>query len=168
VEKRIPMRNTKGSAITLVLIILGVVGLIGVGLMSLSRINTQFTAAIANYDQMFNLSDGANAMAYKDLKTRDREDQSTFLGASTRVRSAPDYCKPGNLNQDDIYCENVVGAGEYYASLILEGYNTESAPGWEAGGRGYFHVYWIGEGKGKRIRSQLLIEAATQKTKPKY
>jgi Tfp pilus assembly protein PilX len=153
VEKRIPMRNNKGSAITLVLIILGVVGLIGVGLMSLSRINTQFTAAILNYDQMFNLADGANAMAYKDLKTRDREDQSNFVGASSRI--------------DNVYQETMT-MGNYYASLILEGYSTESSPGWETGSRGYYHVYWVGEGKGKRLRSQLLIEAATQKTKPKY
>ncbi len=147
------MRNNKGSAITLVLVILGVVGLIGVGLMSLSRINTQFTAAIANYDHMFNLADGANAMAYKDLKTRDREDSANFLGASSRI--------------NNVYQETMT-MGDYYASLILEGYSTESAPGWEAGARGYYHAYWIGEGKGKRLRSQLLIEAATQKSKPKY
>jgi hypothetical protein len=147
------MRNSKGSAITLVLVILGVVGLIGVGLMTLSRINTQFTAAIASYDQMFNLADGANAMAYKDLKTRDREDKANFLGASSRI--------------NNVYQETMT-MGDYYASLILEGYSTESAPGWEGGSRGYYHVYWIGEGKGKRLRSQLLIEAATQKSKTKY
>jgi|GEM_PF-5361201 len=158
------MRNNTGFAITTVLVILGIVSLIGIGLMSLSRINTQFTAAIANYDQMFNMADGANAMAFKDLKTRDREEQASFLGASTRVRSAPGYCKPGNLNQDDIYCENVRGA-EYYAGLILEGYTTKSLPGWSSE---YYHTFWIGEGKGRRVRSQLLIEAATQKTKSKY
>ena len=68
--------------------ILGVVSLIGVGLMSMSRLDIKFSAAIRNYDKMFNLADGANALAVKDLKTKDREDQTSFVGASTRKNNS--------------------------------------------------------------------------------
>ena len=81
------MGNNNGSAMFLVVMILGVVSLIGVGLMSMSRLDIKFSAAIRNYDKMFNLADGANALAVKDLKTKDREDQTSFVGASTRKDS---------------------------------------------------------------------------------
>jgi hypothetical protein len=167
------MGNNNGSAMVLVVMILGVVSLIGVGLMSMSRLDIKFSAAIRNYDKMFNLADGANALAVKDLKTMNRQEQANFVGASTRKQTpwASVETSPPNTPvapTDNIYSANLTGYGGYYTSLILEGYSTEALPGWEAGTRGYQHVFWIGEGRGIVSKNQSIIEAPTQKTEPKY
>jgi hypothetical protein len=142
------MRNSNGSAMTLVLLILGAVSLIGVGMMTLSRVNTQFTGAIINYDKMFNLADGASVMAFSDLKIRRRED--SFLGTTA-----------AGMRIDNIFQESVQRVGDYSASLILWGYSSKYVPGNAAGE--YYPEYWTGEGRGQRVRSQLFVESATQK-----
>jgi hypothetical protein len=142
------MGNSKGTAITLVLLILAAVSLIGVGLMTLSRVNTQFTGAIINYDKMFNLADGAGAMAFRDLTIRRRDDQ--FLGVV-----------PGGMRIDNIFQGTEQSVGDYRASLIMWGYTTQAPPGYEQGA--YYPEYWSGEGRGQRVRSQLLVDVSAQK-----
>ncbi len=148
------MADNRGSAIALVLMILAVVSLIGVGLITLSRMDVKFTSALNSYDKMFNLADGASTRAFYDLKIKDREQDLSFVGQSVRL--------------DNIYQANEVAVGNYYSSLILDGYSTEPSSGWEIGNRGYYQEYWIGEGKGKRTSGELVIEAATTKSKSKY
>lgn len=148
------MNNNRGSAIALVLMILAVVSLIGVGLITLSRMDVKFTAAMKSYDKMFNLADGASTRAFYDLKSRDREQDTNFVGKSVRV--------------ENVYHGSEVALGDYYSSLILDGYSTEPSSGWELGTRGYYQEYWIGEGKGKRTSGELVVEAATTKSKQKY
>jgi hypothetical protein len=156
------MDNNRGSAIALVLMILAVVSLIGVGLISLSRMDVKFTAALKSYDKMFNLADGASTRAFYDLKSRDREQDTNFVGKSVRL----DNIYPNPLDSTKPPTEPLVG--DYSVNLILDGYSTEPSSGWELGTRGYYQEYWIGEGQGIRTSGQLVIEAATTKSKQKY
>jgi hypothetical protein len=53
------MKSQKGSAVALVLLILGVISLIGVAALLQSRLDLRFATALQSYDKMFNLADGA-------------------------------------------------------------------------------------------------------------
>jgi len=53
------MRDQKGNAVTIVLLILAVVSLLGVGAMTQSRISMQFTSSLTHYDRMLVIGDYA-------------------------------------------------------------------------------------------------------------
>lgn len=61
------MNNNQGSAVAIVLMILAVVSLIGVGLLTQSRMDVQLTSAIRSQDKLFSLADGAASIAYQDI-----------------------------------------------------------------------------------------------------
>jgi hypothetical protein len=152
------MDNNRGSAIALVLMILAVVSLIGVGLIALSRVDVKFSAALKSYDKMFNLADGATTRAFYDLRKVDREGtpDMNYLGSGVT----------GNVDSMQVYWGSEVGVGDYYSTVLLDGYSSEPSAGWELGkGTGYHQQFWVGQGTGKRTSGQLLIEAAVTKTK---
>ncbi len=60
------MNTNQGSAVAIVLMILAVVSLIGIGLLTQSRMDVQLTSAIRSQDKLFNLADGAASIAFQD------------------------------------------------------------------------------------------------------
>ncbi len=67
------MNNNRGSAVAIVLMILGVISLVGVALLTQSRIDTKFTAAVTAYDKTSGLADGATARALNWLENNSTE-----------------------------------------------------------------------------------------------
>ena len=151
------MVNNRGSAVALVLMILAVVSLIGVGLISLSRVDVKLTAALKGYDKVFGLADGACTRAFYYMSSMgNQEEKLTFLGTGVA----------GTQNRlPDIYTGTEPQAGTYSASLVLEGYTTKPQPGWSTE---YYPEYWIGEGTATRLTGALTIEASAVNMKSKH
>ena len=66
------MRNDRGYAIIVVLLILGLTSILGVGLLTMTRLDTNFTGSSKNYDMLSNLADGACSIAYNDIISQER------------------------------------------------------------------------------------------------
>jgi hypothetical protein len=171
------MNNNRGSAVAIVLMVLAVISLLGVGLLTQSRLDVRLTSAIKSYDKMFSLADGASAIAFNDITYRDREWE--YSGAATAVSNLivevdqPNQTKVStqtgssyNPVTDPLY-------GYYYlrpdpASSVLtlqkpyldryktvvkfEGYSTdpEHSAGWEISE--YYPEYMLGRGAAARSR----------------
>jgi Tfp pilus assembly protein PilX len=149
------MLNDKGYAIVLVLLFLAVISLLGVGLMQMSRLDLQFTGAVKNYNKLFNLADGACAIAYEDLKgVGSRQGQVQYTGPAplgsgpalvpvppTNTTDADNtlwnpltspfsYPYPGKQylypGQSAATTGKAATVGKYYVMEYLQGYNDSS------------------------------------------
>ncbi len=140
------MRSERGSAIAIVLLILGVVSLVGAGLLLQSSFDTKVTQAQKNYDRTFGLADSAASLAYPEILAKDTV---AYKGVATTIWSQTIDVKP--------YIEgastNDASFGRALAQAILEGYDTDPSQlhGWELGtGEGYHVQFWIALGTGSR------------------
>lgn len=123
----------------IVLMVLGVVSLIGVALLTQSRLDIQFTSSLKSYDKMFNLADGASAISFQDLWRKNRD-----------VGYLPTDSTLGRVTLfSDQTIVGVPEAGKYTAAVELSGASTDPrlSVGWESG---YFPEFWRGEGTGMR------------------
>jgi len=75
------MNSQKGSAILIVLMVLGVIGMMGVALMIQSRLDLQFSSSVRNYDRMFSAADGAAALGVRFLQQWHNELRSSTATA---------------------------------------------------------------------------------------
>ena len=57
------MRNNRGYAIIVVLLILGLISILGASFLTMTRVDINFTGAAKNYDVLSNLADGACSIA---------------------------------------------------------------------------------------------------------
>ena len=139
------MRNNRGYAIITVLLILGLISILGAGLLTMSRLDINFTGAAKNYDVLFNLADGACSIAYNDI---------VFNGVST--------------NKNYQSSEGYIGSSNVLASYnVLETVqvNTTAPPGYELGqGGGYYTEQWTGQGIASKGVGSLMVEVAILKT----
>jgi hypothetical protein len=148
------MPNDRGYAVVLVLLILAVISILGSGLMTMSRLDMNFSGAVKNYDMLFNLADGACGMSFNDLLNQERT--TGFTGASGSGRIGPLF----NQLPEQF-------AGSYSVYEVLQGYNTNAPPGYElgsAGQGGYYTEDWTGEGHANRQMGSLMVEVAVLKT----
>ncbi len=186
------MNNNQGYAVVIVLLFLGVISLLGVGLMQMSRLDLQFTGAIKNYNKLFNLADGACGIAFNDLKNSNVPDPPSYTGAGPlnsgpQVRSIPttntsdadstspvpnpsQYPFPGKEGVNGLTPSSTgPSIGKYYVNEWIQGYDdsNKSQPGWEAGtgsgGTGYHMEYWTGDGYSSRNQGNLVVESAVLK-----
>ncbi len=67
------MKSQKGSAVALVLLVLGVISLIGVAALLQSRLDLRFATALQSYDKMFNLADGASKLSFEYINAQPAE-----------------------------------------------------------------------------------------------
>ncbi len=162
------MGNDKGYSIVIVLLILGVIGLVGSGLMMMSRLDLNFTGAIKNYDKLFNLADGACGIAYNDLKLADRLD--SYTGRLVWDPVAQKNTKASRLGPlYDKLPEQPIG--NYQVYVVLQGFDDSARhqAGWEAGSgsgsEGYHMLDWTGEGRASRRLGSLMVESAVLKHK---
>ena len=139
------MRNNRGYAIILVLLILAVISIMGAFLMTMSRLDMNLTAAVKNYDVLFNLADGACGIAFNDLRINER-----IPPVPTLFNQLPE--------------QNI---GNYSVSETLQAINVNPA-GWELGqagqGGGYHQEYWTGQGIANRVMGSLVVEVAVLKS----
>lgn len=86
------MRNQRGSAVAIVLILLAAGGLMAAGLMLQSQLDTKVSTAKASHVRSINLADGAARLALKSLKLETTETQESKLYAQSEVlySSSPD------------------------------------------------------------------------------
>ena len=86
------MRNQRGSAVAIVLILLAAGGLLGAGLMLQSQLDTKVSTAKASHVRSINLADGGARLALKSLKLTTTETQESKLYSQSEVlySSTPD------------------------------------------------------------------------------
>ncbi|MGB6065138.1 MAG: hypothetical protein WBG50_10030 [Desulfomonilaceae bacterium] len=184
------MNNDKGYAVVIVLLFLGVISLLGVGLMEMSRLDLQFTGAIKNYNKLFNLADGACGMAFNDMKTGTIADPgyTGAAGLSSGPVQRPFGTNPSDADstsplpnpsqypfpgKEGVYGQSptATGAsiGKYYALETIQGYDdsAKDQPGWGQGqgdgGAGYHMEYWTGTGYASRNQGTMAVESAVLK-----
>jgi hypothetical protein len=133
------MKNERGAAIAIVLLILGVVSLIAAGLMVQRQFDSYFTMAQTNFDKMFNLADGAALVAFTKVGLKESVEYSGGQSAETVYTST-------GQGQDQV--------GEWTSRTIMKGYDTDPTllSGWELGTAEGYHVqFWVAEGTASRV-----------------
>jgi hypothetical protein len=143
------MKNEKGSAIALVLLVLGVVSLVGAGLLLQTRFDTKFTQAQKNYDRSFGMADSAASYAFPEILAKDTV---KFKGGPTVVWQKNMYLpvKPGGYSTTEVSGKGYIG--QAIARAIIQGYDTDPTllAGDEIGVDGYHVQFWVAEGLGIR------------------
>jgi hypothetical protein len=158
------MRNERGNAIALVLLILAVVSLVGAGALMMSRYDLKFSAALRSYDKGFNLADGASAISYRDIGAHDRE-QSQSLKADYQTNPSPSvtiHCQCIRSSECSAVPVTCPGGrcvksefGDFTAQVQIVDYRTglkDDGDGWEAGS--YYNENWNGMGVSQRAREK--------------
>jgi hypothetical protein len=169
------MKNEKGSAIAIVLLVLAVVSIVGAGLLLQSRYDEKITQAQKNYDRTFGLADGAASYAFPEILARD---SVLYKGGPTVVWTR--FLGPSGPSETAIALKvdiqgttgKQVSVGTAVARIIIEGYNTDpqEMPGWELGTAEGYHVqFWVAEGTGKRESTESIPpETAVYMAAKKY
>lgn len=143
------MKNEKGSAIALVLLVLAVVSLVGAGLLLQSRFDTKFTQAQKNYDRSFGMADSAASYAFPEIMAKDTVQ---FKGGPTVVWQKKMYLpvQPGAYSPSEV--PGTAYLGQAIARAIIQGYDTDPTliAGDEIGAEGYHVQFWVAEGLGVR------------------
>ncbi|MBI5251597.1 MAG: hypothetical protein HY912_19065 [Desulfomonile tiedjei] len=146
------MKNQRGSAIALVLLVLGVVSLVGAGLLVQTRFDEKFTQAQKNYDRTFGLADSAASYAFPEILAREAV---TFRGGPTVIWTQEMYIPsvPGPTSATLAYPTDPY-LGKAIARAIIQDYDTDPAEvaGDELGVDGYHAQFWIAEGMAMRAK----------------
>jgi hypothetical protein len=162
------MRNERGNAIALVLLILAVVSLVGAGALMMSRYDLKFSAALRSYDKGFNLADGGSTLSYRDLAKHDRE-QSLSLQADYQTNPPTPltvYCsciKSSDCSSTQFIEQGMClsgrcverQAGDFNSQVQIVDYRTAltaDGDGWEAGA--YYNENWNGLGVSERAKGR--------------
>ena len=135
------MKNQRGSAVALVLLVMAVISLIGVTALVQSKLDLGFATALQSYNKMFNLADGGARIALKSLNKTNYEPYPTVTDGKL---SAPPVA---------VESKTIPNVGEYNAQLQFFSYSTAASavPGWEGGS--YYVQYWAAEGVGSKERA---------------
>lgn len=131
------LKEEKGSAIAMVLMILAVLSMMGAGLMLQTQYDLGFTSSLDNSDRIAGLADGAAAKAVKSIPRNPPVTQGTDpIVAVDPVQG------------------QLTGFGNYQYSLIyVSKAPAGSLSGYEVSGGGYgsgrfYPTYWLAEGTG--------------------
>lgn len=131
------MKDQRGSAVAIVLMLLAAAGLLGAGLMLQSQLNNKMTAAKSGLNQSLNLADGAARLAFQEIGKQTTE----LIESSLTAKTYEDYASsPESL-------------GAWVAKRTMRGLagSGAAAPGDEEGGYSPTHIQlWLAEGVGNR------------------
>lgn len=132
------MKNERGAALALVVLILGIVSLIVAGIVVQRQFDARFGAAQTNYNRMFNLADGAAAIAFTHVGLKESVEYTEGQIVSEKVQE-------GTTSQ----------VGGWSARTMFKGYETDyldCGEGYEigTGGEGFYRQFWIAEGTSTR------------------
>jgi hypothetical protein len=135
------MRNERGSAVVLVLLVLGVITLLAAGLMVQTRYDSKFNRAQGSHDKMVNLADGAARVALFGVTY---ETPGAYSGEAAMVK-----IEPGPASTDPWKTQVTIGAWQSKAWYLGATTNPQDMAGWEIG-TGYYAQYWVAQGTGNR------------------
>ncbi len=114
------MKNNNGSAVAIVMLVLGIVSLIGVALLTQSRMDMQLTTSLKTYDELVSLADARATDELNKLKRSYHYNNPEWPEPSV----APAY--PVGFNHPS----NVVGRTAFL------GYSVTPGAGWQKGSPG--------------------------------
>jgi hypothetical protein len=146
-----PTINDEGSAVAIVLMVLGVVSLLGVGLLTQSRIDVKFVTSFKSHNTAFNLADGAASIALTRLAFTiapmyDGHPAPTLLDTKY---TAPQPVTTGGSPTGAALSDR----GTYWPIMVFRGPITDPTKmaGWELGKEGRALECWVAQGSGKRL-----------------
>jgi hypothetical protein len=154
-EETIAMRNEKGSAIVIVLLVVGIISVAGVGLLIQSKFDTRFTSSLRSYDKVFNLADGGSYLASEAVAYVETGPMGTSGGGISKMIYE---------NTED---QKIEDRGSWTAAVCLRGYDTrpQEISGWELGVADGFHTqHWVATGTGGKDGgdgAQAVVQIAT-------
>jgi len=152
------MNNERGSAIIIVLLFLGVMGMVGAGLLLQTQMDTQCTSAAHWSDSRLGLSDMGASTQFQSMPKN--PDTSTYSG-NPMVGSKCTDCPKAEKRTGVTAAGNYQGAiGSYdYRSILIGDAPQAECPGFGGlttitGGKytGQVPFYWVAEGTGKAMR----------------
>ena len=127
------MHRESGSAMVLVLLVLGVVTLLAAGLMVQTRFDSKFNRAQGSYGKMINLADGAARIALFGVTY---QTPGAYSGEATSVVI-------------DSQTKSNLGDWKSQAWFLGSTTNPIEMAGWEIG-TGFYLQYWVAQGTGNR------------------
>jgi hypothetical protein len=145
-----PTSNDRGNAVAIVLLVLAVVSLIGVGLLTQSRMDVKFATSYKSHTTAVNLADGAASIALARV--------SFTMAPMYEGQSAPTllnarYSDPQHVRQGGTPSgTQLMDRGTYWPLMVFQGPVTDPTKmaGWELGREGRSLECWTAQGSGKR------------------
>jgi len=145
-----PTNNNRGNAVAIVLLVLGLVSLIGVGMLTQSRMDVKYATSYKSHATAFNLADGAASMALTRVSFTmapqyDGHAAPTLLNAKY---TDPQYVRGGGTPTGTTLNDR----GTYWPLMVFQGPVTDPTKmaGWELGKEGRSLECWTAQGSGKR------------------
>jgi hypothetical protein len=172
------MFDNRGSVILLIMLLLGVVTLVGVGALVMSRYDLKLTSSLKSYDKGFNLADGAATLAFRDLSQRDREQDTALTDPANPPGAITIFCHCQNSS----YCTVLTGTspntrdtcvrcvdrsvGNFDTQIRIMGYTTQPQEGYEWGT--HTAEFWTGIGLATPVKTSAynaMVETSVSKIK---
>ncbi len=143
--------NERGSAVAIVLMVLAIVSLLAVGLLTQSKIDMKFVTSFKSHNTVFNLADGAAAMAFTRLSFTMAP---MYNGSPAPTLLNALYTTPQPVRTQG-YATNPAltpSRGNYWPVMVFRGPITDPTKmaGWELGKEGRSLECWTAQGSGKR------------------
>jgi hypothetical protein len=155
------MNNERGSAIVMVLIFLGVMGIIGAGLLLQTQVDTQFTSAVQWSDSRAGLGDMGASTQFQAMPKNPGDTGMPGYTGNPMIGSKCTDCPKAEKRTGITASNNYSGAtGTYdYRSILIGDAPKAECPGFpitQPMGGAYSGVispfYWVAEGTGKAVR----------------
>jgi hypothetical protein len=145
-----PTNNDRGNAVAIVLLVLAVVSLIGVGLLTQSRMDVKFATSYKSHTTAVNLADGAASLALTRVSFTMApmyEGQATPTLLNARYTD-PQFVRAGGTPTGT----QLRDRGTYWPLMVFQGPITDPTKmaGWELGKEGRSLECWTAQGSGKR------------------
>ncbi len=138
------MNTQKGSAVVMVLLILGILSLLGAGLMVQTRYDVRFNRAQGSYAKMLNLADGAAKVSLYGISF---QTPGAYAGEGALVAIDPET--PGEWKTTTTTGRELIGLWRSQAWFLGASRNPQDMAGWEIG-TGYYGQLWVAQGAGNR------------------
>ncbi len=133
--------NNKGIALIVVLIFLALLTSLGLWLNMATVVELRTTAALKNYEEAFNLADGASQLSIRYLSRTTPPSPSWDPRSEGYITSGlPSYMQ-----------ESTVAVGRLTPKVLYKGYTSTPPPGWMLNWQGYsaFHrLKYVARGEG--------------------
>jgi len=148
--------NERGNAVAIVLLVLAVVSLIGVGLLTQSRIDLKFATSYKSHTTAVNLADGAASMALTRVSFTAApmyEGHATPKLLDGKSPSTSKYASPVFVRQGGTPTgTTLMDRGKYWPLMVFQGPITDPTKmtGREIGREGQSLECWVAQGSGTR------------------
>jgi len=151
------MKNQRGSAVAIVMLVLAVVSLIGVALLTQSRLDMQLTTSIRVYDDMTSRADARATEGLVKLRGSYRYDVSAYSSYTDATTYAlnPEpitgytQVDQGPLTTDPHLPSSTAISNTTTGTSNIVGYSINPPAGWQKGSApdGYVEVFYVVKGR---------------------